>query len=143
MVAVRNRVFLGSVDYAFVTHTKLSFFVASSFEGDVLFGSTIHRPDGDFLLAFALFLHGVEEVPFCPGWDGFVSIGNFSAEEECPKGWQVTPLWIFVVRPVCRSDLAFQEYLLRGVDCRSMTKCPGVIVLVAKGRWHLESTDVW
>ena len=43
----------------------------------------------------------------------------------------------------CRSDLAFQEYLLRGVDCRSMTKCPGVIVLVARGRWHLESTDVW
>ena len=25
MVAVRNRVFLGRVDYAFVTHTKLSF----------------------------------------------------------------------------------------------------------------------
>ena len=100
MVAVRNRVFLGSVDYAFVAHTKLSFFVASSFESDVLFGSTIHRPHGDFLLAFALFLHGVEEVPFCPRWDGFVSIGNFSAEEECPKGWQVTPLWIFVLRPV-------------------------------------------
>ena len=32
---------------------------------------------------------------------------------------------------------------MSGFDCRAMTKCPGVIVLVAKGRWHLESTDVW
>ena len=87
MVAVRNRVFLGSVDYAFVAHTKLSFFVASSFESDVLFGSSIHRANGDILLALALFLHGIKEGRFCPGWDRFVSIGDFSANEECPKGW--------------------------------------------------------
>ena len=41
VVAVRNRVFLGRVDYAFVAHAKLSFFVVSSFESDVLVGSSI------------------------------------------------------------------------------------------------------
>ena len=114
MVAVRNRVFLGSVVYAFVAHTKLSFLVASSFECNVFVGPTIHRPYDDVLLAFALLLHGVKEVSFSPRWDGFVTVGDFSADEECPKGWQVAPLWVFVARPV--SDLAFQEYLLRGVD---------------------------
>ena len=87
MVAVRNRVLLGRVDYAFVAHAKLSFFVASSFESDVLMGSSIHRAHGDILLALALFLHGIKEGRFCTGRDRFVSIGDFSAKVKCPKGW--------------------------------------------------------
>ena len=52
-------------------------------------------------------------------------------------------LWILVVRPVGRSDLALQEDQLSGFDSRAMTERPGVIMLLAKRRWHLESTDFW
>ena len=52
-------------------------------------------------------------------------------------------LWILVVRPVGRSDLALQEDQLSGFDGRAVTECPGVIMLLAKRRWHLESTDFW
>ena len=85
MVAVRNRVLLGRVDYAFVAHANLGFFVVTSSESDVLMGSSIDCAHGDILLAFALFLHGIKEGRFCPGRDCFVSIGDFSAKVECPK----------------------------------------------------------
>ena len=55
----------------------------------------------------------------------------------------MAPLWIPVVRPVGRSDLAFQENQLSGFDGRTVTECPGMIMLVAKRRWHREATDVW
>ena len=55
----------------------------------------------------------------------------------------MTFLWIPVVRPVCWSDLALKENQLSGFDGRTMTECPGVIMLVAKRRWHREPTDVW
>ena len=48
-----------------------------------------------------------------------------------------------MVRPVGRSDLTLQEDQLSGVDGRSVTECPGVIMLVGKRRRHRESTDVW
>ena len=35
---------------------------------------------------------------FCQHW-------RLLAKVECPKGWEVAPLLIFVVRPVGRSDL--------------------------------------
>ena len=54
----------------------------------------------------------------------------------------MAPLWILVVRPVGRSDLALQEDQLSGFDNRAVAECPGVTVLLAKRRWHLESTDV-
>ena len=55
----------------------------------------------------------------------------------------MAPLWIPVVSPVGRSDLTLQEDQLSGFDGRSVTECPGVIMLVAKRRWHREATDVW
>ena len=45
-------------------------------------------------------------------------------------------LWIRMVRPVCRSDLTFQEDQLSGFDGRAMAECPGVIMLIVKRRWH-------
>ena len=48
-----------------------------------------------------------------------------------------------MVRPVGRSDLTFQEDQLSGFDGRSVTECPGVIMLFVKRRWHRESTDIW
>ena len=48
-----------------------------------------------------------------------------------------------MVRPVGRSDLTLQEDQLSGFDGRAVTKCPGVIMLLAKRRWHLESADFW
>ena len=86
MVAVGNRVLLGRGDYAFFPHVDLGFFVATSLEANVLMGSSIHCAHGDVLLAFALFLHGIKEDRFCPGWDCFVRIGDFSAKIVCPKG---------------------------------------------------------
>ena len=55
----------------------------------------------------------------------------------------MAPLWIPVVRPVGRSDLAFQENQLSGFDDRTVTECPGMIMLVAKRRCYREATDVW
>ena len=112
VVAVCNRVFLRCGDYAFFSHVELAFFIASSFQRKVITSFSIHRANSNFLLAFSFLLHGVQEFLLCPRWKDLVSIGNFSADVECPKGWQVTPLWVSVVGPVCRSDLAFQEYLL-------------------------------
>ena len=86
MVAVRNRVLLGRGDYAFVAHVDLGFFVATSSKGDVFMGSSIDCAHGDVLLAFALFLHGIQESRFCPGRNCFVHIGDFSAKIKCPKG---------------------------------------------------------
>ena len=87
MIAVGNRVLLRCGNYAFFSHIELSFFIASSFQRQVIPGSSIHRANCNFLLAFALFLHGIEEFLFCPGWDVLVSIRDLSANVEGPKGW--------------------------------------------------------
>ena len=78
MVAVGNRVLLRCGDDAFVGHTKLSHFIASSFVRSVLNRAMVHRPNDDFLLAFALFASRIEEFTFCPRWNCAVAVSNLS-----------------------------------------------------------------
>ena len=52
-------------------------------------------------------------------------------------------LWISVVRPVGRTNLTLQEDQLSGAEGSSMTKCPGVVMLIAERRRHGEATDGW
>ena len=47
-----------------------------------------------------------------------------------------------MVRPVCWSDLALKENLLRGVEGRPVKECPCVILGIAEGRWHLEVAGI-
>ena len=87
MIAVGNRVLLCRGDNAFLNHTKLGRFIASSFIGSVFSGPSVHRPNDDVLLALALLADGVKKFTFSPRWDRCVTVGDLSAKEECPKGW--------------------------------------------------------
>ena len=143
MVAVGNRVLLRRIDYSLFGHVDLGFFVATALEPGVFKGSSVHRAHGDTLLALGLFLDGVKEDRFHPCRNCCIRIGDFPAKVVCPKGWKVALLWISVVRPVGRTDLTLQEDQLSGTEGSSMTKCPGVAMLITKRRRHGEATDGW
>ena len=143
MVAVGNRVLLRRVDHSLLSHVDLGFFVASALEPSMFIGSLEHRAHSDALLALCFLLDGVQENCFHPCWDCRVRIGNFSAKIVCPKGWKVALLWIFVIRPICRTNLTLQEDQLSGTEGSSMTECPCVAMLTAKRSRHGEAADGW
>ena len=68
---------------------------------------------------------------------------HLTSQVKCTKRWKVASSWIFVVGPICRSDLAFKQNLLRTRGRGAMKQCPGVILDIAKRRWHLELADIW
>ena len=143
MIAVGNRVLLRRVDYSLFSHVDLGFFVAASLEPSMFTGSSEHRAHSDALLALCFLLDGVKEDRFHPCRNCCIRSGNFSAKVVCPKGWKVALLWIPVICPIGRTNLTLQEDQLSGTECSSMTKCPCMVVLIAKRSWHGEAADGW
>ena len=103
MVAVGNRVLLRRGDHAYVSYTKLTFLITSSFVCSVLIGTMVHRPDDD-LLAIFLLASWIKEITFCPRWDCAVTVCHLSSKEKRTERRQFTPLRVLVIGPVCRSD---------------------------------------
>ena len=104
--------------------------------------ASVHRLNDDVLLSFPFLLDGVHKLLSRPIRKD-VAIGDLSAEVKGSKGGHVTSGVVFVVRPVCWSDLTFKKNRLRGSDRRPMEKRPGVILVMFEERWHLEVTGVW
>ena len=55
----------------------------------------------------------------------------------------MTSLWIFVISPVCWSNLALHKDQLCGTEGRTMAKCPCDEGLAAKGWGHLKPAHFW
>ena len=87
--------------------------------------SSVHRADGDCLLALAMLLHVVQQFLLCPRWDRFVGIADLSTFVKCSKGWKVALLWVSVIGPVGWSDLALHEDQLCTADIGTVAKCMG------------------
>ena len=142
MIAVGNRVFLRRCCHSFFSHGELCHFIAPSFESSMLACTSVHRPDDDVLLSFPFLLDGIHKFLGRPIRKS-VAICNLSAEVKSSKGGHITSGVIFVVRPVCWSDLTFKQNCLGGSDRRPMEKRPGVILVIFEERWHLEVTGLW
>ena len=104
--------------------------------------TSVQRPEDDILLTFSFLLDGVHKLLSRPIRNVRVTVRDFSAEEKCPKGWHVAPGVVFMILPVCRSDLALKKYGLRCVDRCSMEQRPGVVVMIFVWRWHLKVTGI-
>ena len=146
--------------YAWVV-TCILFLINLTFHNLPLHSSyKIHQPITDYFLRLPysellekrlfrsranrrLVLDGVKEDRFHPGRNCRVRIGGFSAKVVCPKGWKVALLWIFVIRPIGRTNLTLQKDQLSGTEGSSMTKCPCVAMLTAKRSRHGEAADGW
>ena len=124
------------------SHGELCHFISTSFESSMLACTSVHRPDNDVLLSFPFLLDRIHKF-LCHPIRKSVAICNLSADEKSTKGGHVTSGVVFVVRPVCWSDLTFQQDCLRGSDRRSMEKRPGEVLVIFERRWRLEVTGLW